>query len=352
MLQRLVHVTLFLFALLGTASWVQSLDRMPFLGWSRSKCAHFLAHKNDYDTLIIGSSRLHHGCNPADLDLRTKELGLATRTYNLAFGGMRAHDFDEVANWVLDQRPANLRRMVIELTDSDPGSTEGNWMADMPIQTHTLRQFANRCGTILGWNQPLADKLAKLHFVTAHTLVNALRIGQGPRLVDDLLRTNQGRTLDLVSPVAAEGFVPVEQVKWAATFAAHEAYLANPEQAIATRDKKKVTKLLPQFHRGFSMSSWRRLDQRCRQLGIEPIYVVMPTMSWGFQGRDAVAELGDQAFVLDLDDPANHPTLFEIGLYYDPSHLNQEGSSFFSRYLAEQMVMRLAAKGPAPTKLK
>ncbi len=108
----------------------------------------------------------------------------------------------------------------------------------------------------------------------------------------------------------------------------------------------------PQFRGGFSMSSWRRLDQRCRQLGIEPIYVVMPTMSWGFQGRDAVAELVDQAIVLDLEDPANHPALFELGLWYDRSHLNHEGSSFFSQYLAEQMVQRLAAKGPAPTKPK
>jgi hypothetical protein len=42
--------------------------------------------------------------------------------------------------------------------------------------------------------------------------------------------------------------------------------------------------------------------------------------------------------VLELDDPAPNRPLYDWAGYYDASHLNAEGASTFSRYLAERIV--------------
>jgi hypothetical protein len=348
MLRALAHLALFVTGLGGTAALVHRVDAMPYRDWTRPKVVHWRDHAADYDTVVLGSSRLHFGFQPAEFDARMRELGLPTRTFNLAFSGMRPHDYHELGRYVLDHRPPGLRRVVVELMDWDPGQIGTNWLSDLQLQAHPPRQLSHRLHSVMLNNPDFGDRLAKGHFAVMHTLANALAVGQGPRLCDDWLRATRGEALRGAYPVADEGFKDVAIDPWPANRQAHEDMLANPAAVDATLQQKRSMKFPPNCAPGFNLPAWEAFDRACREAGVEPTYVVMPSLGFLFPGRGGVADVMPRAIVLDLDDVVAHPTVFERSLWYDRSHLNDRGAKFLGRYLAECLAPRLRELATRP----
>lgn len=339
MLRTILHVALFLCSLLGTAAGFRHLDAMPYWGWTRDKCVRAMDPSQGYDTLVVGSSRLHFGFKPMVFDKKMAELGVQTKTFNLAFSGMRPHDYYELAQWVLDNRPPGLQRLIIEITSWDPGVVGTNWMSSMQIQGHASRQLIPRIASILACNSSFADRFEKTAFAVAHTLANCLRLGQGTRIVEDLLLLARGRQLADISRIRDEGYKDVAVDPWPANLAAHKDLQANPTAVDKFLEMKGKSKVQPYMIGGFNLPAWRHMDRRLRDAGIEAIYVVMPALGSEFQGRDAVATIAQEAIVFDLDDPAAHAPLFQRALWYDRSHLANDGATFFSVYLAELVAV-------------
>src|SRR5204862_6415574 len=52
------------------------------------KFRFFAAHKDAFDTLVIGSSRLYFQISPAIFDRVTRESGLPTNSFKFGIGGM------------------------------------------------------------------------------------------------------------------------------------------------------------------------------------------------------------------------------------------------------------------------
>ena len=338
MLHRILHVVLFVLGLLASSLMLRWLDFMPYFGWTRSKCVHYVANVQQYDTLVLGSSRLHFGFLPSAFDQRMAELGQPSKVFNLAFSGMEPHDFFDLGLWIAERPVVGAHRVLVELTAWNPRDLGTNWMADMQLQTHTARQMLPRLESIWACNTSWAVRWDKGYTVLAHTLVNFLRIGQGPRIADDLLRAARGVTLQGAFPVKDDGFRDVALDAWPANKKAHDELMADPVPAdIALAAKRRET--FPPVQRGgFNYGAWQAFDSKVRAAGWEPIYIVMPLLSFGFQGRDAVEEIAKKAIVLDLDDPNRHPALFERSLWYDRSHMNRTGAEFLSHYLADLIV--------------
>jgi hypothetical protein len=337
LLRSCLHVLLFLIGLFGTAAWLRSVDELPFLSWVRNKMTHVEERGGEYDTIFLGSSRMEYGVDPVLFDRRMAELGKPCRSFNLAFSGLRQHDIDVTVRWLVDHKPPSLRRVVIELHSFGQQVRVGDWYSDQEMDMHHVGQFLPRCRSVLIRNSSWTDKLAEFHFIVVHTLLNTLRIGQGQRILDDKLARARGQRVARVYDITNRGAGAVEKQTEVFMLEAHRRFDAEPERFTQVVRQRVKDPAPTGLKGGFNFPAIRAQAELLRAAGIEPIYVVMPSVSMDFVGRDGVAEFAREHRVIELDLPDRHRPLFERDYYYDPSHLNRAGVEVLSAYLANQL---------------
>ena len=69
------------------------------------KLAYFTRHKDEFDTLFIGSSRIYHGIAPQVFDATLKARGIATTSLNLGIDGMSMPESSCFLEKILEQNP-------------------------------------------------------------------------------------------------------------------------------------------------------------------------------------------------------------------------------------------------------
>ncbi|MCU0862279.1 MAG: hypothetical protein MUC36_00680 [Planctomycetes bacterium] len=335
MLSRLLHVPLFLTGLFGTAAWLHWFEPTPFLSWARQKTEHVVRGRADYDTLFLGSSRLNFGLDPIAFDTKLNALGSPSKSFNLALSGHRQHDVSAVVSWLLANKPAGLRRVVIELHSFAQSVRAGDWMSDQELEMHMAGEFLPRCRSILLSTAAWSDKLLQFRFVLAHSSTNVLRIGQATRILDDWLALARGEPLPKTYPPQRRGWSAIEELDLPHVHADHDNFVSGRVDC-AGYIGRMVENICPDFlEGGFNLASARAQAAALRAAGIEPTYVVMPSFSMSHFGRDGVNEFAREARVLQLDRPELHRPLYDLSLYFDASHFNTAGAALFSSYLAE-----------------
>ena len=345
MLAKTLHLGGFVASMLAVGAWLRSVDTIPFWSWTQGKAAHVAKGGVDCDTLFLGSSRMHYGIAPAEFDAQMAQLGLPSKSWNLAFCGVRQHDQAAILDWLLAERPAGLKRVVVELHGFDQRLRGGKWLTDMQVEMHTPGQFLGRCSSILASGDGLWNKLEQFAFVTAHTAVNAMRVGQGCRILLDPL--DQSRPAGLSRAEAADrGWRPNGDATHHSDneVQAHAAFLAHPERAARVAQEKAVDPARSFLAGGFNHRAFAAQVEAARSAGIEILFVVMPTLTHDFQGRDGVDEASQRARILEMDRFAEHPLLGDPSLYYDASHLNEKGARVFSRALARAIARPQASR--------
>ena len=83
-------------------------------GGVSEKFRFFSAHKDEFDTLFIGSSRIYFQISPAIFDRVTRESGLPTHSFNFGIGGMYLPESSYLLEQILNLKPRNLRWVFIE----------------------------------------------------------------------------------------------------------------------------------------------------------------------------------------------------------------------------------------------
>ena len=82
-----------------------------------SNLRFFQQHRDDFDTVFIGSSRFRHQISPAIFDRTMREAGLPTRTFNFGINGMVPPEDGYVLERLLGARPRHLKWVFIELEE-------------------------------------------------------------------------------------------------------------------------------------------------------------------------------------------------------------------------------------------
>jgi hypothetical protein len=343
----LLHTSLFLAGLASAAAAIRSVDALPFWSWTKGKVAHVAAGADGCDTLFLGSSRIHYGLQPDAFDRRMAELGQPTKSFNLAFCGMRQHDVCALLEWLAAHKPPTLRRVIVELHGWDQRIRGGGWMTDMPIEMHTLAQAAPRLRSVLLSSCSALDKAQQHLFVAAHTAANALRIGQGTRILDALLGRSKPQVLDKKTR-AWRGWRPAcpESDSSPQAMKDHATFLGDPARFAAVADEKAKDPRRAFLAGGFNLSACTDMVQRAKAAGLDVVFVVMPTMGHDFRGRDGVDAAAKLAPVVELDRFGRHAELADLALYYDASHLNAAGAELASRILAEETARILNPEAP------
>ena len=312
---------------------LHELDSIPFWSWGRSKICEMAAHGDAYDVVFAGSSRLHNGIVPAEFDARMAELGVRTRSFNYALSGLQAHDVVPRIDWLLAHRSPALRVLVVELQSWSQRSWGNDWMTDQTVESRVLSDLDDRLQSIWLDDQSLVEKLHLVGTTTAHTVANALRIGQGTRILDALIAKAIGNPPPGTWPVADAGFRPA-----AAGRKPDEPspFRADPAKAAEMLALKTRVEESGNVHACFNRDTFVALHERITAAGIIPIYLRMPM--WGVDTISTrVPEIAAEFPVLDFGDPKADAGLFVHARWDDPGHFNTVGARMFSRLLAERM---------------
>ncbi len=329
-LQNLAIVAL-TFATITTV--VRYVSGSPDVGLLHDKLAYWHLHKDSFDTLFFGSSRIYRGIDPTEFDHAMAGHGHSTRSFNFGVAGMTAHETNALIRRVLRTKPARLRWVVVELDHWDPVIDHRNRLKRRGILWHDLPETASalRSTSLLDTGVgPRAD-LMVTHVV--HFLARAAAAGRG----HDLLTNDSGP-------------IPAFERRGFETFP-ERAYKSHPmrrrflrelsayEHAVAT---VKTANAVRVSAADYNTGALREQIAMIRRAGAQPVHIIPPVP----RATPALRQLASAGLVprlLAFNDPESYPELFHRDGRFDREHLTGDAAAIFSRRLAERFAHPVAS---------
>ncbi len=337
----LAQLALGFLALLAVAAVLHRLAPYQTDDELGDKLRFFADHKDDFDLLIIGSSRTMAGVIPKRIEAELAARGVRMRAFNLAMNAMGPHEADATMRKVLALRPARLRWALAEL-DYWEGAV------------HRKKAFSHR--TFL-WHDPQTTYSAtrsaylyarpgrKRERMVSHLLhlggyMTAL--GRGPEVVATLLNTRKNRRSQQWL-IEDQGYL---QPGWgrgkdrtsffsrpcgAKEGADHLAFYRQKVATASARNHDRVD--LQDFDR-------RAVEQRSEMLqraGVVPIHYIPPRV----RPTPHLFLLEEQGLIEHLfafNEPVAYPQLYEVDHRWDCGHLARSGAEMLSALLAERLA--------------
>src|SRR5204863_1083898 len=115
--RRIVCVVMALLAFVATGGLIHALLPPMIPKGVAAKLRFFSEHKDEFDTVVVGTSRLYYSVSPEIFDKVTRENGLSTRTFNFGIDGMHPPENFFVLEQILKTNPRNLKWVLLELGD-------------------------------------------------------------------------------------------------------------------------------------------------------------------------------------------------------------------------------------------
>lgn len=344
----LVIALVFVTAFGATARLLNDAKLFAEIPSLRDKWAHYVEHRNDYNALLIGTSRTYRGLMPTIFDQLTAQAGVPTKTFNFGIDGMFPPEDAFVSDKILQSPPKNLRWVFIELglfiddfEGRDPDSVRVVYWHDLKRTLLTSRSRLwpkKKSEKWKTWFQSKQGKATAASDVITHWrlfFVKTLNLGRGSELLIDRFMDRRGKG-EGVGP-ARDGFHAMKpgQEMTGAALAAYEKELHQLMQ------KPAEIRPLP-FYGEESLAG---VVARVREIGAEPIVFIAPTTG----SRREYPSEGLALPMIDLRVPQEVPELFDPAMRADPAHVNAKGAEAMTRRFAEKFIEIAKSKGSPQT---
>jgi ribosomal protein S15P/S13E len=339
----------FVIAFAGACVVIRETFPFPDVPIVRSKLVHFEAHRNDFDTLFIGTSRIHYQVIPALFDEKAAAAGMPTTSFNAGIAALRPPEDSYFLDRLLAARPGKLRWVFIEInsirTDiarDHKGTMRAQYWHDWPRlwlmwqRVTALKPTEKRRSPAKVWRElrePLADFPQHLDLF-AREMSN---LGRGDFLTRQLL----------YKPApwdpAQGGHLGDDLRGWTETSRGEE---MTPENQARFEQERAARLVKPSVRDTSDPASQRALEEmieKIERLGATPVLIVAPvTAKKVFVPRP---ERAQRTIVLDFSDPARFPELYENRNRLDTDHLNTAGAKVFTRLVVEHWLAALKDRG-------
>jgi hypothetical protein len=338
---RLINFGIGLGAFVLTCIGLHAVLPFPMVDGGVSQKLHFFAaHKDEFDTLFIGSSRTYFQISPAVFDRVMREGGSPTHSFNFGVGGMYLPESAYVLEQVLNTKPRNLRWVFIEYDELQPNWAPENqtsrravYWADWERTSLLLRKLTD-AGTDALWLPNLkklcdivlrrngeADTFKQVIFHSAQFEKNFTNVGRAPDILNFLSRREKGSWDANYLGAGGDGYIPRAGRMSAGQAAAYERALGLAMHA------KTTAPISP-----YAVEGYRQCAQKIRTIGATPIFLVMPSLK-----QLNVAYQGDPqspGVVMAFNDPRAYPTLYASSARRDREHLTKSGAEDFTHVMA------------------
>lgn len=329
---------IFVVVLVVTAHLIGRANPFSGVPTVSEKWDYWKAHKDEFDTIFLGTSRTYRGIVPTVFDPLTAANGVPTKTFNLGMDAMFPPEDAFVAEQFLRDPPKNLKWVFIETAvfmedfeDRDPDSVRSVYWHDLPR--------TQLCSRALLWPKRKSEKWKKwlktdkgkpsiVSVVATHWrlfFTRSLNMGRGSTNFSQWIMNRAPKSMKAIGD-NLDGFKPM----LAKTFE-NSAQAEEYENTLKQRQEKPA-KIIPM--NSYAEESLMRVVKRVRELGAKPIVFLAPTTGH-LRGHPADAL---KIPVLDFCDVVNYPELFEPAVRTDNAHVNEQGAKLFTTRLAEKFI--------------
>jgi len=332
--KRLMYVAIALAAFIATSALIHSLLPPMIPKGIAAKLKFFSEHKDEFDTVIVGTSRLYYSASPEIFDATTRENGLPTRTFNFGIDGMHPPENFYVLEQILKTKPRNLKWVLFELGDIQTkwddilGTQRAVYWHDWPRTSLTLKKALNPRGTA-NW----FIKLTRLWLARRDFISNLALFGKQ--------FANVGRATDLLPGADRERFADAASELGPRRDGYRTGGDAmSPERAASFQKRlaEEVSGATQKYLDPATESGYRNAAGQIRAAGATPIFVVTPVI---FQTTSRFRQSPPPAPVIAFNDARKYPAFFDVKIRIDDGHLTREGAENFTRVLAQEFVRRL-----------
>ena len=312
-------------------------------GGVSQKFRFFSAHKDEFDTLFIGSSQIYFQISPAIFDRVTRESGLPTHSFNFGIGGMYLPESAYLLEQILNLKPRNLKWIFIEYDEMQTKwSTENQtsrralYWADWKRVSLLLRKLTDSRTGPLWLPNPAKLRDIVLRQKDEKNTRNLLTFYAGQF---EKNYTNVARAADVLSyffsrdtnerrasylGAASDGYISKTNRMSPSQAAAYERELAAAMAQSGTRP------LSP-----YAVEAYRQCAKEVRNLGAAPFFLITPGTT---QINIASGSTGLPGVVMAFNDPRAYPSLYRSSVRRDGQHLTKSGAEEFTRIVAANFV--------------
>lgn len=316
--------TLFLIALTVTCGLLHSRLPFPSVPEIGPRFRYFAEHKDEFDTIFIGSSRIRHGIIPQTFDEQAVIHGLHTHSFNLGYSGMWPPESYYYLRQVLALHPKKLRWVIIELMDYRFGQADGEASTMRSVYWHDVQHTGMAWRLVAESPLPFTEKIGLFAAQTQEFVQNMTNSGRVAEWIEQ--RYFPVKKKSDTSWIARRGFDPEPATEWS-----ESARVEYQRQIAAFQQARQETPMRPGL-----AAAMKKLAREVEQAGAKPVFCVPPTVRPNEHFEAPSSSLLAPGFA--FDDPARLPRLYLPELHYDPGHLNAQGADEFTRLLADRLA--------------
>ncbi len=329
--RNLLCVVIALVTLVATSALFHALFPPTIPQGVAAKLRFFTEHKDEFDTLLVGTSAIYYSVSPEIFDRTTRENGLPTHTFNFGIDALHPPENFYVLEQILKTKPKNLKWVFLEMGDLQTklhevlGTERAVYWHDWPRTQLIVRKAFNPRG-----GAPWYIRVSRL-WVARRDL--ATHLGLFARQL-----ASAGRVANILSARNRENLAESEVelgLKRDGYRLAGDAMSAEGAVGFQKRLAQEIAEARPKPVDQYADEAYRDFAQRIRAIGATPIFVAAPLI---FQSPISFRHEPPPGPLLSFNDARKYPMLFETKVRIDDAHLTREGAEEFTRLLAQEFV--------------
>lgn len=324
-------------AFLAAAALVRATLPWPGGAGVEAKWAWLGSALDDYDVVLIGSSRVYRSFAPRAIERELDALGEPRSVFNAAAPGVGALEADWLARALLEREPRRLSLLVLELQRFEPDEMRGNELARRAVHWHGPRQVA--AGLRACWRRADLPGRERVRLALLHLDLGARKLasfGRGPELVAALgagpspAALAEARESGGYRPLEAEPFADVRE---------RRAEFAEERERFAELFERRRADLARRDAASLDLAALSALARAGAARGVR-IALVVPPGDWD-PPVELLATLDPPLPLVSYADPERHPFLYDPDQRFDRFHLTAAAAQRLSRLLARDLLPHL-----------
>ena len=319
-----------LIAFIATSGFIHSLLPPLIPKGVAAKLEYFAQHKDEFDTLMVGTSSIYYSVSPEIFDRTTRESGLSTRTFNFGIDAMHPPENFYVLDQILKTKPRRLKWVFLETANIETklhrvlGTERAVYWHDWSRTALILRKALNPRGDAR-WYIKISRLWLARRVLGRHLTLFAQRCGNVGRATELLSPQNRKAEADLELGPGRDGYR-----------LAGQAMPAEDAASFQNRLAQEIGQARPKPLDPYADDAYRNSAARFKEMGATALFVVPPLI---FQSPVSFRQ-SPPGPLLSFNDAHAYPMLFDTKVRIDDAHLTKEGAEEFTRLLAREFVRR------------
>jgi hypothetical protein len=333
----LVNTAVFVGAFTLICALIGAMLPMPEVATVSAKLAHFSRHRDDYDTLFIGSSRVYRQIDPALFDRLTSEQGIDSHSFNFGIEAMHSPEDLYLCEQILALKPARLKRVFLESSGFYHTFPNRDTESMRVVYWHDARRLfllsklifstAEKPVKPRSWEKELTAQTEKFNLFGQHLAIFFKRfcnLGQYASLFSFASEPPDRAHRMSLGP-AEDGFKPLDF-----PFEGVELEQYKKRCLDLIRQPARKSQLPP-----LAAKSLDSLIKAIRRTGAEITILISPTMN----SERFYPKAKSDVSVLDFSNLTEWPALFASEHRFNSGHLNSAGAAIYTRALAGSYIL-------------